>query len=527
MISKFALRDYFERPLDNFDWIKTATQDQLIDQFAELEYVPDLKTEPWTHQLACIYIGICFPQFLYLLDMGTGKTKIVLDLAQYYKDIGEVKKVLVVVPTVLNVGEWEDEVKKHSNLRYVALHGSKEVREAALASEGDVYVINYDGLQTVMADFQVVTGTKAKRTKGGKQKKARKINDKLVRAFVRNFQMVIYDEIHEAKNPESLVYRLCNRITNACKVRYGLTGTPFGRDPADFWAEFYLIDKGDTLGKTMGLFRGAYFNVKNSYWGGKEYTFDKRKQDKLNKMIRNRSIVYSEDECQNLPPKVHKEIHIQLKDDCLAAYRLIVEQAENARMNQEEKENTYLKLREICSGFQYFKTEKGEKTTIRFSNNEKVEALQNVLDDMPPNKKLVIFHVFNESGSIIVDYLKAKKIKYAAINSTTKKDPVAEKKRFQTDIKCKVIVVNIASGSSGLNFQMANYTIYWEPTDRPIWYRQSIKRTNRGGQKFTTFYYHFFVKNSIEERVRSFLEEGDSLYKALLRGKTTFKDFRL
>ena len=529
MISKSAVENFLKRELDTFNWIKEANEDLLLEQFAELDYIPVPKTEPWVHQLACLYIGICFQEFLFLLDMGTGKTKIVLDLAQYYKDIKVTEKILVVVPTVLNVGEWKDEVEKHSYLRYVSLHGTKAQREKALASDGDVYVVNYDGLQTFMTGFEEQKG----KTKGGKKKRKRAINEKLVREFIKNFNMVVFDEIHEAKNSDSMVFRLCNRVAKSCDVRYGLTGTPTGRDPIDFWAEFYLVDRGSTLGAHIGLYREAFFISKINHFAqsryGKiayNYTFDKRKQDKLNRVLQNRSIVYAEDECQNLPPKIHKEIHISLTDDALAAYRILLEKAEAAR-GTEEQENIYSKLRQICSGFQYVKTEDEDtKDVITYATSEKFEALESVLDDMPPKKKLVIFHVFVHSGEMIVNYLKKNKIKFAAINSTAA-DPIKEKEKFQRDPSCKVVVVNIASGSSGLNFQMANYTIFWEPTDRIIWYKQALKRTNRGGQKFTTFYYHFFVRNSIEERVRSFLEEGESIYKALLKGKVKAKDMRL
>jgi len=449
--------------------------------------------------------------------MGAGKTFITLWLISYYKRLKEVERSLVIVPNVINIQGWQEEIENHTNLKATLLYGSKNERELLLESDADIFVINYDGLQTLMADF----GPSSKK----RGKKERIINEKKAYDFADLFDLVVFDEIHRTKNHRSLTFKLCNIIASSCKYRYGLTGTPFGRDPHDLWTQFYLVDRGQTLGTTLSLFRSAFFTQKRNHWGGYDYKFDIKKEDLLNKILQNKSIRYEDKEFADLPPVVHTVIPLRLADDALQYYRETVLESMNAAIDGVARENYYVKWREICSGFIYVKDqETQEKRELTFSHTEKLDALEEILDDIPKDSRLIIFHIFNKSGEIICDFLTKKKIKFAAINSTSEEDAVTSYKKYQTDSKIKILVANLASGSTGLNLQSANYVIFWEPTDRPIWQKQAEKRVHRHGQTKRVYYYHFITKYTVEEKIRQFLIEGKNLFDALITGKISTKE---
>jgi len=179
MISKKAVEDFLNRKLDHFAWIKKCDKNKIMET---LESIGDLqfKTDPYAHQLACVYLGLCFPGFAFFLDMGLGKTKLSLDIFNNRYLLGETTRALVVVPNWFSVEGWMDEIEIHTDLTGSALIGSKEERLEALEEDSQLCVINYDGLPTMMATLQ---------KKKGKKGKAWVPDDKKVRHFCKQFDL--------------------------------------------------------------------------------------------------------------------------------------------------------------------------------------------------------------------------------------------------------------------------------------------------------------------------------------------------
>lgn len=514
MLSKTALTRYLERELASYSWIKQVDRESLEQHVTELPAQPKLKAKLFLHQLAAFYIGACLKQFLYFLDLGTGKTLLSLALVSYWKQLQEVDKVLVIVPNVVNIEEWKLQVAEFTDFSTVPLHGTKAQRMQAIRKQGDIYVINYDGLQSVMTELEAVKGSRGRRKRVPKQD--------LITEFTKHFQMVVFDEAHRAKSSSSLTYRLCTQISKVCKYRYALTGTPFGRNPMDFWAQFQLIDHGETLG-SFNLFRSAFFTGKPNYFGGLDWNFNNKKKRLLYRIIQNKSLRYADSECQELPPVTHTVIKTPLTKDAFEYYKILRQQAEGAD-EEKQRENYYSKFRQIASGFVYIKDEEEQvRQVLHFANPAKLDMLQELIEKIPDAAKMVVFHIFDETGKMIGRRLTEMKVNFAAINST-EKNHLAALNKFKTDSACAVLVVNIASGNSGLNLQVARYVCFYEPTDRPIWQRQAEKRVHRTGQTQRVIYYHFISPVTVEEKIRQFLLEGKSLFDALVEGKIKIKD---
>jgi SNF2 family DNA or RNA helicase len=239
-------------------------------------------------------------------------------------------------------------------------------------------------------------------------------------------------------------------------------------------------------------------------------------------MLLHRSIRYADHECSDLPPVSMIDIPLTLPADTYKMYRnLVMESIEQAKGEskeaKEKRKNYYSKTRQVASGFMYDDVE-GDKVTLRFTN-PKLDALEEILEDIPTTSKVVIFHVFNQSGLDIIERLKKLKIKYAAMNVAAEGSKVDQYKAFKTDAKTKVLVVNIASGGEGLNLQDANYCLFYEPVDRPDVHRQALKRCHRIGQTKHTYIYQFMVKGTVECKIFEFLKEGKSLFSALVDGQ--------
>lgn len=512
MISKLAVQQFLNRELDDNSFIKECSKGEILTNLQSFDNLPTLKNEPYLHQLASIYLGLCYDNYLFFLDMGLGKTFCSLYIIQKRKNDEDLKSCLVIVPNVTNIEGWCEEIQKHTTLSYTSLEGSKAERFSKLQNDSDVFVINYAGLQSMMTELKDVVVKQ-------KKKKKKVISEELVESFIKKFNMVIYDEIHKCSDHESLTYKLCTFLSKECSFRYGLTGTPIGRNAEHFWPIFKLIDHGETLGSSISMYRQAFFNQKKDFWGGYSYELIPKMEPTLHRMLNNRSIRYSDEECQDLPPLVEINVKIKMTEDSLIFYKNLIKEArDKSGMDATERDNYYTKMRQICSGFLYFKNSSDEKETITFSDNEKLEKLLEIIEDSPKNSKIVVFHFYNKTSELISEFLKKNKVKHVCMNGSVK-NPTDSYKKFKTDDSIKVLLVNIISGGTGLNLQNANYMIFYEPIDRPREYRQAKKRTHRDGQTKRVFCYNFITTNSIEERILSFLEEGKSLHDSLVEGK--------
>jgi SNF2 family DNA or RNA helicase len=503
VINKAALDAYLTRKLDNWDFVKT---DPSIDESLEILGIDGSKL--WAHQRACLVIMELQQRFMFHIDMGGGKTFLMLSAMRRRKARGELTHAIVMVPFITATQTWVAEAEKHTpELSCVALTGSIAENRARLASpDADIYVICYQSAVAMM--------TGRAETKEGKTKW---VMDPSLFDLFAPFDTLILDEIQKCSSLQSLTYKLCLALARHCIYVYGLTGTPFGKDPQSLWPQFNLIDGGETLGRTMGLYRAVFFNEKRNYWGGYEYKFKHKMLPKLTEVIKHKSIRYSIEELIDLPEKLYIPVYLDLPDSIEGYVLKAMEGLTAAQKANDTKviEQNYLKLRQLSSGFLTLKGEDGTKAEISFDEMPKLDQLGSILAGMQPKSKLVVFHHFVFTNSLISDYLTSNGIKHARIYGKSR-DPVGELRRFQTDPDCQVLVINSRSGSSSLNLQMANYMVFFEQPDSPIDRQQAEARVWRSGQTEKVFIYDLFMRKTYDKRIYESNAAGRSLLKELL-----------
>lgn len=491
MISKEAVEEFKNKKLNSWGFIKDYT----IEDVSKLVDISLLKTKPYAHQATSLLAGLYNKNFLYFLDMGLGKTKIILDILILDK---KWNRTLILSPNAVTVSTWTDEVMKHSNLSSVELMGTTEERWKMIGSLNDtkLCLLNYTGLLVMLTD-----------NISGKWH----INYNKLHEFRSYFDAIVFDEIHLAKNHMSLTFRICKELSKTMELRYGLTGTPVNRDPLSLWSQFYLIDRGETLGQNISLYRDAYFKARKSYWHeGIEYTFNKQYEAELNLRLSNKSLRYSEKEALDLPEITFIKLPILLSKDQNEYYELL---KNDVGTTMPTVQNSFIKLRQISSGFLNI-----DGNDVQFDDNPKLEELLSLIESSPEESKIVVFLDFIKSGDIVCRALEKNKIKFERLYGGTK-DKIDTKNRFLNDKKCKVFVANIRSGGTSLNLQVANYVVFYELPYSNIDYMQALKRVHRIGQDKKVFVYSLVVKNSIEEKIEKYLKEGKDIFKAIIEGK--------
>jgi hypothetical protein len=452
--------------------------------------------------------------------MGTGKTLLSLELLQYWWDTGVLRRALVFVTSDKAFPTWERQLREYGiTVPYCTLDANSSVekwRTLEHFDEGLVF-LHYPG--TVAMVTSKPPPAKKKKRKGGKKLV---LDPAKVERLLRDVDVAIYDESTKAGNTGSLTYQLCLKASKQALHRYALAGMPFGRDPTPLWPQMNIVDHGETLGPTLGLFRAAFFNEKPNFWGGpysKNYTFKKPMEPKLSRIVQHNSLTYTADECIDLPPDRRIMEPIKLPAGTRAYYREVVEELIAAKGNMRAIKNAFHRMRQLSSGFLGLKDdETGERAEIEFEENPKLDWLLDKLGSLREDRKALIFYQYTVSGRRIARALEEEfGIKPVWLWSGTK-NAGSEMRRFMENDACPWAVINNQVGAYSLDgLQVANYTFFFESPVGVVDRNQAERRTLRQGQKFSkVFFYDPVVTDTVDEKILEFHQEGKDLFKALL-----------
>lgn len=510
IIALKSRNDFLARARKDYRKYKDLTAEQLEARMLKLPVKPPIYYALTHLQRVCFLIGAETQRFCFFNDTGTGKSLLAIALARYFRKLGILQHVLILVPNLPNKFEWHDELQKHSpNSSYLILQGSSAQKWAALEQSNALFVFEtYAGFTRMCCEKKV-----------NKKKKVKLVPvSRLVKQAAKHFQGLVCDESVNVGNHTALPFRLCRQIAKTAVALFTMTGTPFNRDPTLMWAQMFLVDGGYTMGETLGLFRSVFCKETENFFSGMpEYNFDKKKQAQLNDLIANASISYPADE-GSLPACIDVQKFISLPADANTYYERFKETLIAARGNYNETKNAFIRMRQISSGFVgYEDDETGEKAKFEFPDNPKLDLLMSLLTSMQEDHKCVVFVEFNYSGERILKELNRAKIPALLLYGKTK-DVQATKTAFVKDKKKRILILQNKM-AAGLNIQVAKYGIFYESPVSAIDRKQAKRRVERQHSLYkTVFIYDLLMRGTVDEQILLYHKEGGDLYEGIIRG---------
>lgn len=511
IISRLALRAYLSRVRRDSAQVKTFSHSALSRKADSLNAL--FLTPCRTHQLATFLLCVYRQSYAILLDPGLGKTKVALDLIAHWRRCGRLKKALVLVPNTANIQGWLDEIVTHRNdLRAVGItQDGHDARFAAMSADNDVVIITYQGYMAMLCRT-------VKIVRKGREFNTWVVDESRAQPIEQLFNCVVPDESTYFRNHDSVVWKCLRRLLKTCDYRYPMTGTPFGTDPVHLWTQFYFVDRGWSLGETLGLFRGAMFTTKKNYWSkGVDYIFDLRKKRLLQRFMRHSSIRYRDTECLDLPPRVYATRRVICPQETWDYYGRLIEAVRSARGDMAAVENAWHRLRGMCAGYLKMKDDDGNLMTVDFAERPKVDAIVEWANEIPVDRKAIIFCEYVKSGTLVCDALKSAGYRPLWLHGKAKhKGDIIH--ALRDDPKRRFLVATSA-GAFGHNMQTANYMAFFETPSDPIVREQMERREYRDGQKRRVFITDFVVKGSVDERIVKSLQMGRDLLKEIIEGR--------
>lgn len=466
----------FVKKQDFWDLIFPLLQPSLILDFhKEFDFYQPL----YSYQKQGIEQFVKNTSFLLADEMGTGKTvQAIIALRILFRQ-AKVKQALIICPAAI-IGSaylsqitgkpegWDGHFYKWApELTVTVVRGNKEQRTLDWTSPAHVYISSFETLRNDLD------------------------NNILKEQDIRKFDCVIVDEAQNIKNRNSGKSRAVRKFTPT--FRWALTGTPIENRVEDVVSIFAFV-----LPK---LFTNEYYppdEVKNRI---SPYFLRRLKKDVL----------------KDLPEKIHQEIWLELDDDQRSEYNMELERGRCDLSKKVEKETeqqvrvhifTLLqKLKQICN----FAPNKSE--------SPKTAELLNLIEIIDQNKeKVLIFSQYTEYGiKKLEEFFQKKSIKYVPYyGGISDQERNRALHSFKTNPDITVFLGSVRAAGFGLTLTEASYVIHFDHWWNPAVMWQAEDRAHRPGQENKLNVYSFWMRDTIEERIKQKLYERGLLIESVI-----------
>jgi len=398
----------------------------------------------------------------------------------------EITKVLVIAPKRVSEATWQTEARKWDDtrsIRFKSVLGSEKDRRNALDSKADLYVINRENVQWLIDDYYIAGGKKW------------------------DFDMIVFDESSSFKNPQSKRFKSIKKVLPKTDRTVILTGTPAPNGMMDIWAQIYLLDCGERLGRWVSHFRERYFDYNRWTYSLKLKTGS---FEAIQAKIRDICISMKASDYLQLPEMVVED-HVVALD---AVSRKNYERMERDTLLEiDSDEITAMsaaaltgKLLQLCSGRVY----NAEREAVRV-HDRKYEMLEEVLEGLHGESALIFYSYQHEIEQIIAVCEK----QYGADAVRVLNGP--EDVDAWNGKTCKALIAHPASAGYGLNLQAGGHNVVWFTLTWNLeLYQQANARLHRQGQERPTVVHRLLVEDSVDGDVSDALEHKTRSQDALL-----------
>ncbi len=434
---------------------------------------------------------------LIISSLGSGKTGAALDAAVRLLNEYSVKHVLVIGPKFVAQNTWPDEIAswKHvAGVHYAVAVGDPIVRRAAIDEKAEITMINFESLVWL-----------AKYIKS-----------------IRNWywDMVIIDESSRFKAGENRTKATVVKRADGTKrkneggnqTRFGimttarqkidriieLTGTPTPQGPIDLWGQMYLLDQGETLGRSKSSFQNTYYDY-NKY--NRTYTVKEDAESKI--LTKCRKFITTIPKRQLVPDPDIFPISVNLDPHIMEQYKEFEETLYAEAYDVEAVSSGVLanKLLQFANGHMY-----KEDRSVVHVHDSKMEALDELIETAH-GENILCFYGFKFDKEAI------KKRYPHAVVANESADFIDNWNKG----RIRLGLAHPASIGHGTNLQYGGHIATWYGLtfSLELWL-QANARLPRPGQKEQVVIYPIVAKGTYDERALRILKTRDATQERII-----------
>jgi SNF2 family DNA or RNA helicase len=425
------------------------------------------------------------PRAFVLNGLGTGKTKAALWGWDYLNKAGLAKKLLVCAPlSTINFTWIKEAFDTVPQRQIVSLHhSSKATRLKRLASDADIFVINHDGLKVIYDDVMKMVASG-------------------------EIDALVLDELAVYRNGGSARTKMTRKLAHACKIVWGMTGSPIPTSPTDAWAQATIVQPGN-VPKYFNRFRDDLMHKVSTF----KYVPKPDAVEKAFKALQP-SVRYTLDDIMELPEAIERFTDVDMGKEQARIYKSMADKCFAAVQNHEitaaNAGAVMMKLLQVATGWVY--TSEGK--TVPLDNDKRITALIDAIAGT--DRKVLVFVPFKHALKGISEAMTKEGIEHAVVSGDTpsmKRSAIFA--AFQNTDKYKVIAAHPQCLAHGVTLTAADTIIWFAPVTSLEIYEQANGRIRRVGQKHKQLYIHL-QSTPVEKRIYKLLQNKQGVQNKLL-----------
>ena len=448
------------------------------------------KTKPYQHQLTALEKSWNRETYAYFMEMGTGKTKVLIDNVAMLYDKGKIDGLLVIAPKGV-IGTWYNQE--------LPAHLPDHIENVSVMWQPNINKKQQEKLKTL---FEIETAlhifimnVEALSTDKGL---------KFAKKFLLSHKTLIaVDESTTIKNPKALRTKNIIQIADMAKYRRILTGAPVTKNPLDLFSQCYFLDPYHLDHQSYYSFRTRYAIMKTAYISGRSIQLVSgfKHLDELAEKIKPFSYRVLKEDCLDLPPKIYMKRNIELSTEQKKVYKEMKEKALATLHGKQITTMTALtqlmRLQQITCG--HFVADDG--TTQQIKSN-RLNELMDILDEIE-GKAIIWAHWQADIKNIIKEIKKVhgpgSVVDYYGLTPQDQRDKHRE--AFQNDSKVRYLVGTPQTGGYGITLTAANTVIYYSNGYDLEKRLQSEDRAHRIGQHKPVTYVDILAEETVDEKI--------------------------
>lgn len=446
------------------------------------------KANLFKHQKEGIQYGLNHDRWLLLDAPGLGKTLQMIYLAEELKRKENIEHCFIICGINTLKYNWKNEINKFSN--YTCKILGERTNKKGKTKIGSVKD-RLEDLKNKIDEFFVITNIETLRN----EDIIKEINKK---SSKNKFDMIIVDEVHTCKSPTSQQGK--NLLKLKSKYMIGLTGTLLLNSPLDAYVPLKWIGVENSTYTNYKyyycVYSGPFNNILNGY----------KNTDVLKDTLSQYSLRRTKD-LLDLPEKtiIHEEL--EMEDEQSTFYSNIVEglvsEVDKVSINTSTLLSMVTRLRQATACPSILTT----KNISSIKIDRAVDLIRQIITN---GDKVVVFSVFKPTLSEISD--KIRELNPLVCTGDMKESEISDNiYKFQNDDNYKVMCVTTAKMGTGITLNRASYAIFIDCPWTSAQCTQCEDRIHRIGSKNSVFIYYLWVKDTIDERVKSIVEAKEAI----------------
>ena len=407
------------------------------------------------------------------LDCGMGKSATTLTAIKELIDGCVISSALIIAPKRVAEVTWKDEIANWEHLNDLTISviaGTVKERREAMGRKADIYTVGRDNIAWLIMEYGGV---------------------KLP------FDMVVIDELTSFKNSASKRFKALRKVRKFIPRVVGLTGTPSPNGLIDLFAQMYLIDQGQRLGKSITAYRDRFFRP-NKRNGDVVYSYalkspQEETEKQISGLISDITISMKAEDYLKMPDRMSIYDYVELPPKAMEAYRTFERDQIIELINSDEPLTAATaaalsnKLQQMAGGQVYDSDRK-----VIDVHDEKIEKLREIVE-ASNGEPVLVAYAFKHEQARIMEALKEFK---------PRKLETAQDMSDWNRGKVPLMVAHPASVGHGINIQKGGHILVWFGNTWSLeLYQQFNARLYRQGQMKPVMIHHIVAKNTVDEKI--------------------------